>query len=215
MISHSHRCIFVHIPKCGGTSIEDIIWPAAKDRTEADLWMGFKSKYHNKYQTGGLQHLLAAQIQAEVGKDVFQRYYKFAIIRNPWDKVISQFAYMKKRQDLRDYIGMSENDSLRTYLTLIQQHSHVQWEQQYKFITDESGVLMVDFVGRFEAFEKDVNRILNTLKIGRNCLDSGIVQIPHKNKGNRSHYTSYYDDETRDMVHQLFREDIVRFGYQF
>lgn len=215
MISHRHRCIFIHIPKCGGSSIEDIIWPSKKDRTEANLWMGLQSRYHNKYQTGGLQHLLAAQIQAEVGKDIYQNYYKFSIIRNPWDKAVSQFIYMKKRQDLREYIGMSEDDYFRTYLTLIQQKPHVQWEQQYKFIADENGTLMIDFVGRFEAFEKDVSGILETLKIRRNFLGWNVVTIPHKNKGNRAHYASYYNDETRDMVHQVFREDIDRFGYQF
>lgn len=74
---------------------------------------------------------------------------------------------------------------------------------------------MVDFVGRFEAFEKDVSGILDTLKIRRSFLGWNVVAIPHRNKSNRAHYTSYYDDETRDMVHRLFREDIDRFDYQF
>lgn len=65
MISHTRRCIFVHIPKTGGTSVENLIWPMP--RTANDLWMGFRDNYHNKYQTGGLQHLLATQIRSEVG----------------------------------------------------------------------------------------------------------------------------------------------------
>ena len=62
MLSHKYKCIFVHIPKCGGSSIENILWPDKEDRKESNLWMGFISKYHNKYQTGGLQHLQARQI---------------------------------------------------------------------------------------------------------------------------------------------------------
>ena len=95
MISYEKRCIFIHIPKCGGTSIENIIWPDTEQRTERNLWMGFVSKYHNKYQTGGLQHLLARQVLEEVGKDVFDSFYKFVIVRNPWDRIVSQFAYMQ------------------------------------------------------------------------------------------------------------------------
>jgi hypothetical protein len=53
MVSYERKAIFIHIPKGGGTSIEQLIWPIEQGRSEADLWMGFKDKYHNKYQTVG------------------------------------------------------------------------------------------------------------------------------------------------------------------
>jgi hypothetical protein len=81
MISDTLNCIFVHIPKSGGTSIEDVLWPGA--RAESDLWMGSIDAYHNKYQTGGLQHLLARQIRQEVGVEKFSRCFRFSFVRNP------------------------------------------------------------------------------------------------------------------------------------
>src|SRR5207248_1758913 len=51
VISDRYGCIFVHIPKCGGSSIEAVLWPGS--RTVAELWMGFVDEFHNRHQTGG------------------------------------------------------------------------------------------------------------------------------------------------------------------
>ncbi|MCH1458206.1 MAG: sulfotransferase family protein, partial [Synechococcus sp. MOX_bin73] len=141
MISYDKRCIFIHIPKCGGTSIENVIWPHPEDLTEANLWWGFVSKYHNKYQTGGLQHLLARQVRSEVGLEIFNSFYKFTIVRNPWDRIVSQFAYMQTRSDLMDFIGMQPETEFKAYLGLIQKKQHVQWMPQTDFILDQDGTL--------------------------------------------------------------------------
>ncbi len=146
MISHLHKCIFVHIPKCGGTSIENVIWP--EPRKTEELWMGFTGPYHNKYQTGGLQHLFATHIREEFGERIFDEYFKFTIVRNPWEKAVSQYFYMRQRPDLRKFLGMEENASFSTYLQLTGKTIHVQWEPQYKFITDDKGKILVDYIGR-------------------------------------------------------------------
>lgn len=75
MICHQNKCIFVHIPKTGGTSVEDLIWKNKASRTTAHLWRGLVDAYNNKYQTGGLQHLLARHIRSEVGSEVFSGYF--------------------------------------------------------------------------------------------------------------------------------------------
>ncbi len=108
--------------------------------------MGFIDPYHNKYQTGGLQHLLASQIQKEVGDDIFKIFFKFTIVCNPWDKIVSQFIYMKKRKNLREFVGMREDDDLKKYLSLIKKRKHVQWEHQYRFFLDDNGEQLVDYI---------------------------------------------------------------------
>lgn len=206
MISFKHKCIFVHIPKCGGSSVEEIIWEDRRD--VSDLWMGFITKYRNKYQTGGLQHLYAKHIKMEVGSDIFAKYFKFAIVRNPWDKAVSQYSYMQHRKDLRKYIGMGKRDSFKKYLYLIKHKTHVQWDHQYKFVFDNNGDLMVDFLGRFENFEQDLNYILTHLNIrGR--------KIPHKKKTNHLPYPEYYDSESLEMINEFYKMDIQLFGYSF
>lgn len=196
----------MHIPKTGGTSVENLIWPS--QRSTEELWMGFIDQYHNKYQTGGLQHLLATQIRTEMGADIFSRYYKFSFVRNPWDRAVSQFASMAGREDLRDFIGMEKDASFKTYLSLIRKRRHVQWEPQVSFLHDSTGELLVDYVGRFETFAASVFHVLEAIGIGAKT-------IPHTQKSPRGEYATYYDDESRELIAGMYKQDIEAFGYSF
>ena len=210
MISHDKKCIFIHIPKCGGTSIEDVIWPKDQGRTERDLWMGFVTRFENKYQTGGLQHLLGWQVREEVGHDVFGSYYKFAFVRNPWDRIVSQFAYMQQRPDLMDYLGMTPETEFKSYLELIRRKEHVQWMPQVRFLLDLDGSVLVDRVGRLEAFNEDCAQIFESLGMHSGYLPG------HVNRSKRKAFRDYYlDCESIDMVADLFAEDIDFLGYEF
>lgn len=216
MISDKLKTIFVHIPKTGGASIESIIWPPISERTEEQLWNGMIDKFHNKYQTGGLQHLHAEQIKKEIGEQRFNEYYKFSIVRNPWERTISQFFYLKKRTDLLDFIGLKKSVSLKEYLKRIQQKLHVQWEPQYKFLLNSNGDLLVDFIGRFEHLERDTECALRAIdNINFTSLYREGFQMPHLNKGNHKHYSEYYDDESKEIVADIYAEDIKEFHYCF
>ena len=215
MISHRHRCIFVHVPKCGGTSIEDAMWP--KTRTESDLWMGQDEHDNNKYQPGGLQHLLASQIREEVGDDVFRSYFKFAFVRNPFDKATSQYEYMKRTANtLRRKIGMAKDAPFAEYVRLIQHHDHPHWAPQHRFLFSNDGELLVDFVGRFERFEADAQRVFDTVGLGARLGRWRFKRVPHsKDGGSRPHYREYYDNETREAVTAMYSRDFALFGYRF
>lgn len=207
MISLEHRCIFIHVPKTGGSSIEHLIW-TREQRTPEFLCRGFVSEFHNKYQTGGLQHLLARLVRDEVGAEVFARCFKFAFVRNPWDKAVSQYAYMAQREDLRRFVGMPAQATFKQYLTLIARRRHVQWEPQLSFLLDANGELLVDFVGRYERLAADAQEVLR-------CLGLPGRALPHANPSQRRAYQEYYDDEAREMVAAMYAEDIRWFGYHY
>ena len=210
MISRDKKCIFIHIPKCGGSSIEEAIWPDIKGRTEKDLWMGFVNLYENKYQTGGLQHLLGWQVREEVGSDVFDAFYKFTFVRNPWDRIVSQFAFMQLRPDLMDYLGMRPDTEFKSYLELISLKEHVQWIPQVRFFLDRDGSVLVDRIGRLETFREDCAQIFSTLGLGADQLPG------HANRSKRQPLQYYYSDrEAVEMVADIFAEDIDFLGYQF
>ncbi len=209
MISHEHRCIFIHIPKNGGASIEKLIWSDMEARSEDELWMGYKTPHHNAYQTGALQHLFATNIIRAVGLKTYQEYFSFSMVRNPWDKAISQFLYLQKRHDLRSFLDVPRHVSFKSYLEKIQEKPHVHWQPQYLFLTDDQGEIIVDYIGRFEDYASSVAHILGRLDIAKS------EELPHLNRSSRSPYYHYYDDESREMVAEIYARDIQLFDYSF
>lgn len=208
MISHRHKCIFIHIPKTGGTSIENVIWPVKSERTEADLWMGLVKPYYNKYQTGGLQHLTAQQIRKEVGEDIFNSYFKFAVVRNPWDKAVSQYTYMQKRKDLRKFIGMNRYTTFRRYLKLIDRKEHVQWKPQLDFLVDTDGTMLVDKIIHFEALEEGFHGVIQHLGMPE-------TDLPHANPSKRKHYQTYYNTKNIRYIEERYAADIAALQYAY
>ena len=208
MIFHSLKTIFVHIPKAGGTSVENLLWPNASSRTESDLWMGFVRPFYNKYQTGGLQHLLAKQIQYEIGNTIFSEYYKFAIVRNPWSKSVSQFVYMSMREDLRNFINMKPNTTFIEYLNLILKKDHVQWKSQVDFILDHNGEILIDDFYKLEEIKDNFSKLSE--KTGAN-----FSLLPHANKGKYYSFKDYYDKESIELVSEIYKNDINFFKYTY
>lgn len=212
MISFDKKCIFVHIPKTGGTSVEDALWGDDWSvRTEKQLWMGIIQPGFNKYQSGGLQHLLAHQIRQEVGQDTFESYYKFSFVRNPWDKVVSQFHYIKTQPMLRDYMGLTAWTSFKRYVRILVENrdKHVQSFEQWRFIYDDSGNSLIDYLGKFEQLEQDFRHVASNLGL------TG-VKLPHSMKSSkRKPYWKYYDQKTADLIAGLYARDIELFDYQF
>ena len=171
--------------------------------------MGFIDDFHNRHQTGGLQHLHADQIRAEVGVDRFQRFFKFAFVRNPFDRAVSQYVYMAQRPDLRRFLGMREGASFSRYLELIPRVKHVQWEPQRSFLVDPvTGDVLVDFIGRFERFASDARSVFQRLGV---AADS----VPHVNRSDRKPYREYYAGDDRAKVEAMYGSDLEFLGYNF
>ena len=77
---------------------------------------------------------------------------------------------MKRRDDLREFLGLKDNDTFKKYLDKIKHKPHVQWEQQYKFVLDTRGELMVDYLGKFETIIQDAQEIFDYLNISTSLI---------------------------------------------
>lgn len=187
-ISDSHRFVWYRVAKVGSSTVFDVF-------ERAGVTFVAKNPYWCHYPVSD-----------------YAGYTKFTFVRNPWDRLVScwldkvvKFNFYKfseenwkKMKDFKNFICYVEeigvmtcNDPhLRMQCTLIDLNH-------------------IDFIGRFETFEADYRKILDMLGIGE-------IEISNKNASkNRKHFREYYNDETRQLVAQIYKLDIQIFNYQF
>ncbi len=214
-ISHDKKFIFVHLVKTAGSSIEKALNLQKKN----ELY-GFEDKEGNhienaegmKFNLGKpkeerllcLQHLTAAQIRARYSKEIWDSYFKFAFVRNPWELVVSQYSYVtQRREGLRQLLKITPETSFEDFVM----NTRLGVSPQHRFLVGEEGEVIVDFVGRFERLAEDFGKV---------CERIGVeASLPMANKSKHDHYRDYYNEKTKNRVSRVFAKDIELFGYEF
>jgi hypothetical protein len=179
MISHQYKCIFVHISKTAGRSISQAL-------SLCDV-----SETHT--------HKNLAEIKTYVPDIVFSTYFKWAVVRNPWERLLSFYQWHKEHNLLAPNLTFSEwlPEYLNDFKSRIVQMSWL----------EVGGCIQVDYIARFERLQNDFGYISN--KIGY------IGPLPHINKSQHSHYTESYTPDLVDLVRTKCWRDIETFGYHF
>jgi len=208
-ISYKKQFIYIHIPKCGGSSITAALQTCDKRLGlvgRLHFWHRFIYKTNEKW----LHHLRSEELE-KVHMREWKSFFKFAFVRNPWDRMVSLYVYQRKR--------MSEcRVARRMYPEIAERFrdgpSFDEWlrrstdvKPQIQFLRDSAGLLKMDFVGRFERLTQDFDFV---------CARLGIKAVlPHKNETKHEPFQSYYSKEGRDLVALSFNADIEAFGYSF
>lgn len=207
MISHKHKYIFVHIPKCAGTSTEKAL--LNYEGIEIDLNDKFylnstpesiKKEYLLDYPLHSYsQHFYLNQYKQSLAS----AYYCFTFVRNPWDLMVSEYFYILKNYEINfsfeEFIETGGN--VKELKWFVEKGHHLL--PQVNFLNEN-----INFIGKFENLQDDFNAICDAIKIPR-------TDLPCCNPTNHNHYTTYYDNSTRDIIAKRYKEDIEYFNYKF
>lgn len=231
MISHHHRTIFVHIPKCAGQSIEHMFLEDLGLTWEAREPLLLRPNDDPDLGPPRLAHLLAADYVrcGHVSQEEFDSYFKFAIVRDPYDRALSMFNYLKvpRRRSIGEKLlsrlniskptgnlAMLDIDEFMTeYLPEMFEIGAGEGEdsdfwfvrKQADFVVDADGKLLVDEIIRLEQLNEKI------AGLRKRCgLRS---ELRHVNKSSRKMTRQGLLPMHIDTIEALYKDDFDMFGY--
>jgi hypothetical protein len=154
------NCIYIHIPKCGGTSVSNQVFN----------------------QTVG--HFSAQEVKSMMGPD-FTSYFSFSVARHPMDRLFSAYTYVKtkggERGAIKD-IKVFSSDKFRSFDSFIQEwlchniDNNILFKPQYKYLCSTQNQFLVNYIGKIEN-KVEINSVLSK-RLNRK------IEIDHLNKTN-------------------------------
>ena len=220
MICHKYKCIFVHIPKTAGQSIEHVFLNLLGLNWDTREPLLLKFNYDKKLGPPRLAHLKAHEYLKYnyISQSMFDVYYKFSFVRNPWSRIVSFYKYRRYYQ-----LFSFKNFVTKMMKNKIRDNDYWFIGPPYKFIMDHNGEMLVDYVGRFENLQNDFNSIckalglneINLPHVNRARKEISILSFLKQNKREKKHYSEYYDSETKEIVENAYKNDIQIFNYSF
>ncbi len=185
--------LFVHVPKCGGSSVE----------AQLGVFHGHRSAVYFRAADPGL----------------FAAAWKFSIVRNPYDRLVSAFHYLKHHTrserdrawadavlgpcpDFAAFAARLAEPGFRGRVL-----AWLHFQPQWYYLCDARGRLLVDEVARLEALDAFAARF--NAAGHAVTLDTRVRERPSA----RAAWQDYYDAATAATVADLYARDFAIFGY--
>ena len=205
IISARHKYVFVAVPKTGTHAVRHALRPhmVAGDMEQVGLFVKRQFPVAQLARIGH-GHVSLQELQAYMDPQKFKEYFKFAFVRNPFDRFVSYCSFITREG------GGFARDPQKVMRRFLAEppHEHVLFRPQHSFMTDSEGELLVDYVGRVESMQESFDFIARKIGIPA-------IQLEKVNSSERAEYREYYDQELIDGVAKLYARDLELFGYAF
>lgn len=211
LLSHKKKFLFIHNPKAAGSSVSSALqqyrYSNLFGRAKAGLAIRMKRKFNLKLKLNSNDypvHTATADLKKLIPANIFNSYYKFGFVRNPWDWQVSLYHYIRKDKNHEHHHLVNTFKTFDEYIRW-RVAGHV-FDQKSMFYDQEEN-LLVDFVGKFETLNEDFDSVCNKLKLN--------TSLPHLNSSREksNSFLKFYTPETLKLVEDAFADDIRLFGY--
>ncbi len=186
-ICHKRRFLWFRVAKVGTRTILNHL-------KESNVYFDVEHAYFIYYPTG-----------------LFNDYFKFAFVRNPWDRLVSCWQDKVVRSNyfcFNDY----ELEKMKDFENFIDFVKDLNIEKCNLHLRLQSALIdlsNIDYLGRIEAFDDDVTYVFQRLGLTQKEVVSKNV-TPCKKP-----YQGYYNKTLVEKVAEIYRKDIQIFGYRF
>jgi hypothetical protein len=231
LISHRKNFIYTKTVKTAGTSVESYFEPFCMREGE---WV-FKHKREEYISDAGIvgvrgskseigdslwwNHMPAKRIKLQIGDDIWDSYFKFCVVRNPFDKVVSAYYYFNK--EAREEANNALRDGTSVSPQLMSKESEIRKEKFHAWLTTAKlpfdrnqylidGQYVMDFVIRYESLNDGIREVCSRLG-----LPFEQEKVPRLKAGIRPsiNFEDYYTKESVDVVVDFYAKEIELFHY--
>jgi len=199
IISHSHKFIFIKTRKTAGSSIESYLvnnYLGPNDVCTGSPIDGTR-RLNTFHKNGHMDCITVMNLYPQEWASDKKNYYKFAVERNPWDKLVSLYFFYKKWKPKKVKFGFE---------TFIKEQAE-QYNDWYMYTCNDK--ILVDDLLNYDNLHKHLKNI--PIPYNNELLTVRLKSNTRQNKN----YREMYNEDTKRSVEQVFEKPIQHFGYTF
>lgn len=212
MICHELRLLFIDITKTAGTAItKGFIQAYPEYHIQDHMNKHHSVKNFSSKEDRSMNELHKTWTCIEIVTDIMlNSYITFTVVRNPYDRLVSTWLWGRNRVYNIPFDRFVYNVNSNKYTKF---NSH-QFRTQLDWITDINGDVRVENILRYETLEYDFGKFLK--KYNFKNFSIPITNTAKQRSGmERKSYEHYYNDETKHIIQQMYKEDLEYFNYEF